>query len=62
MKNAATGSLTISDVAGREVERKNLNGSSGKIAMGENLKSGIYFITLLDDSNNKQVLKFVKTE
>ncbi len=60
--NATGGSLTITDVAGREVERKELNSSSGKIAMGENLKSGIYFITLLDENNNKQVLKFVKTE
>lgn len=54
--------ILVSDIAGREVELIPLKGSEGKIFIGEKFKAGIYFITLLDDNKNKQVLKLVKTE
>jgi hypothetical protein len=51
--------IRIMDAAGREVEARRTMGSTGSIAVGDNLKAGIYFAEVTQGTERK-VVKLVK--
>ncbi|MEJ7589412.1 MAG: T9SS type A sorting domain-containing protein, partial [Ferruginibacter sp.] len=58
-KNTKSLNITLTDVAGRIVERKLNVAANGTVQVGHRLPAGIYFIEVIQD-NQKQKLKLVK--
>ena len=54
--------LFIYNALGQLLESKNIENTEGSLSIGESLKAGIYFLKIINNNEQLETIKLIKTE